>query len=283
MKIPILSYHSHTIGGRTYETNDHIALYEDLRTIHRLGFRIVPLHWMVEWILDQKEDSLFGRCVAISFDDGADADFYDTNHPQYGHQTSFFNILVDFRAEVGVARQPSIQATSFVIASPDVREELDQRCLREIGLRGMSDDWWSVAQRSGLLSIQNHSWDHNHPAANDVCQKDQKKGSFSLIDTYAECQGEIRQAAHYIHRRISPAWPELFAYPWGESSEYLRSTYLPSFLGQHHVTAAFGALGGYVTKSSSRWNIPRFVHGAPEGKGWTTPQQFKELLLGALE
>jgi hypothetical protein len=172
MKIPILSYHSHTIGGRTYETNDHVALYEDLRTIQALGVRIVPLHWVVEWILDQKEDSLLGRCVAITFDDGADADFYDMNHPRHGHQISFFNTLRDFRAEVGASAQPSLQATSFVIASPEVREVIDLRCLREIGLKGMSDDWWGAAQQSGLLSIQNHSWDHNHPAANYVCQKD---------------------------------------------------------------------------------------------------------------
>jgi peptidoglycan/xylan/chitin deacetylase (PgdA/CDA1 family) len=281
MQIPILSYHSHTIAGNTYETNDHVALYEDLRTIQTLGFQVVPLRWVAEWVLGQREDSAVYRSVALSFDDGADADYYDVDHPQYGHQRSFFNILRDFQEEFGPLAQPHLHATSFVIASPKVREELDVRCLSEIGLKGMSDKWWREVQQSGLLDIQNHSWDHNHPAASEVCQKDQHKGSFTVIDTYAECQGEVQQAAQYIHH-VTLTWPDLFAYPWGESSDYIRSDYFPLFSAQHRTLAAFDAHGGYVAKFSSRWNIPRFVHGAPEGEGWRTQRQLADLLRSAL-
>jgi ribosomal protein S18 acetylase RimI-like enzyme len=282
IKIPILSYHSHAIAGNSYETNDHIALYEDLRTIHALGFQVVPLQWIVDWVLGQRDDWALHRSVAISFDDGANADYYDFEHPEYGSQRSFFNILRDFLDERGESVQPHLQATSFVIGSPQVREELDIRCLREVGLTGMSDEWWNDAQQSGLLSIQNHSWDHNHPAASGVCQKNQQKGSFTLIDSFPECQGEVRQAASYIRQKIAPAKPVFFAYPWGESSAYLRDWYFPFFASQHEMIAAFGGSGGYVTRASSRWDIPRFVHGAPEGIGWKTPSQFKALLHEAL-
>jgi len=141
----------------------------------------------------------------------------------------------------------------------------------------MSDTWWAPAQRSGLMSIDNHSWDHNHPEANVVCQKEQIKGSFEVIDTYTECRSEVEQAAEYISRKIAPAWPELFAYPWGQSSAYIREVYFPRFQTQRRPIAAFVANGGYVTKQSPRWNLPRFVCGSQQ-VGWETPAGLLRLL-----
>jgi hypothetical protein len=123
-KISILTYHSHRVLGNTYETNDHLALYQDLRTIHTLGFQIVPLRWIVEWVLGQRDDATLYRAVAITFDDGADFDYYDLDHPHSGPQRSFYNILCDFHKEYGSSVQPHLQATAFVIASPVVRAEL---------------------------------------------------------------------------------------------------------------------------------------------------------------
>ena len=271
-RIPVLTYHSHRVLGTTYEANDHVAFHRDLRTIHAQGFRVIPLRWVVEWVLGRRDGSTLHRSVAITFDDGPDLDYYGLYHPQYGHQRSFYNILLDFQAEVGASAQPHLHASSFVIASPAARRELDAQ---NLGGRGwMTDTWWKEANSSGIMSIFNHSWDHNHPDVRRVCEQDQRKGSFEVIDTYTECRCEVEQAAMFIHRKIHPAWPVVFAYPWGQSSAYVRENCLPYFRDRHHTLAAFGAGGVYVTRSSPRWNLPRFVSGA----GWQTTDEFIRIL-----
>lgn len=275
MKIPVLAYHSHWILGNTYKTNDHIALHHDLRTIHAQGFLVVPLVWIVEWILGRREEAALRKSIAITFDDGADFDYYDLDHPQYGPQRSFYNILRDFQKECGSAAHPFLHASSFVIVSPEVRQAIDERSYA--GLGWMTDGWWKEAHDSGLMSIYNHSWDHNHPDASAVYEKNQCKGSFSTIDTFAECQGEVKRAAEYIHQRIAPAWPELFAYPWGQSSDYLRDIYFPQFQNEHRTLAAFRTGGDYVRKTSPRWNLPRFVCGAE----WQNTAELVRILDGA--
>lgn len=274
-RVPILTYHSHRISGQTYETNDHEALRSDLRTLHRHGFRIVPLSWVVEWLLGQRSEAEMARTVAITFDDGADFDFYDLDHPTWGPQRSFFNLLLDFRAEVGAAAQQDLHATTFVIASPTVRTELDARCM--VGRGWMSDGWWAEAEGSGLMAVQNHSWDHNHPMASRVCQREQRSGSFVWIDTEPECDAEIVQAGEYIASKIHPSWPGLFAYPGGAASDFLRQVYFPGATERHRTVAAFRGDGGYVVRDSPRWNVPRMVFGAD----WSAAAQFEEILRGA--
>lgn len=155
-------------------------------------------------------------------------DYYDCDHPVYGPQRSFYNILRDFQAEIGTATPPLLHMSSFVMALPGARRELDARCLAPLGLRGMTDDWWAVAARPGLFGIENHSWDHNHPDISWVCEAEQRSGDFGRIDGYAECRSEVQQAATFIHAQIKPTWPSLLAYPWGQASHYLRETYLPA-------------------------------------------------------
>ncbi|MEW6270498.1 MAG: polysaccharide deacetylase family protein [Thermodesulfobacteriota bacterium] len=267
-----MTYHSHRILGESYDTNDHHALHEDLRLIHREGFRIVPLGWVAEWAVGRRGRRGLERAVALTFDDGADFDFHDIVHLTYGAQRSFFNILRDFQAEVGVARQPHLHASAFVIASPTVRHELDTRSMD--GRGWMSDGWWAAADRSGLMAIHNHSWDHNHPIASTVCQEQQRKGSFEWIATERECRREVEDAAWFIFGRTYPAWPALFAYPGGRSSDYLREVYFPRSVERHRTLAAFGGSGGYVTRSSPRWNLPRFVCGAE----WGSPEGLQAIL-----
>jgi hypothetical protein len=138
----------------------------------------------------------------------------------------------------------------------------------------MSDDWWSEAERSGLLAIQSHTWDHNHPMASYVCQREQRRGSFAAIDTHDECVAEVEQAARYIAQLIEPRWPELLAYPEGVSSAYLRDVYLPGEIERHRTIAAFAGDGGYVVRASPRWNLPRFVCGGH----WTDPAGLERIL-----
>lgn len=269
-RIPILTYHSHRIDDGGYPTNDHEALACDLRLLHRLGRRLVPLAWVVDWLLGERPDGDVEGAVAITFDDGADFDVHDLPHPVAGLQRSFLNVLRDFRYEVGPA-QPSLHATTFVIASPTVRAELDAKCM--IGRGWMSDAWWQAAALSGLLAVENHSWDHNHPAASRVCQREQRKGSFEWIDTEAECDAEIVAAARFIASKTR-VWPALFAYPNGHASDYLREAYFPGFPSRHGTRAAFAADGGYVARGAPRWNLPRFVCGAH----WTDPAGLEEIV-----
>jgi peptidoglycan/xylan/chitin deacetylase (PgdA/CDA1 family) len=180
MKVPVLTYHSAQVSGDDYATNDHVALHDDLRTLHAEGFRIVPLSWVVDWVVGERPSADLSRAVALSFDDGCSLDFVDLVHPAWGLQRSFFGILQDFLDEFGPAAQPHLQATSFVIASPDTRRDLGERCL--VNPQWIADSWWKAASDSGLIAIENHSWDHNHPESRRVCQREQQKGRFDLED-----------------------------------------------------------------------------------------------------
>ncbi len=273
-KIPVLTYHSHKFLGKSYETNDHIALYEDLRMIHAEGFLIIPLYWVVEWFLGKRKVR-FPKCTAITFDDGCDLDWVDYGHPQHGFTKSFKTILLDFKAEVG-DKQPYLHASSFVIGSPVARRFINNETFTGVDL--LTDDWWKAADQSGFFKIYNHSWDHNHPALRTVCQKNNIKGCFGNIDTFDECQCEIKQSGEYIGQKIDPGWPDLFAYPYGLSNDFIREKYFPEFMEQHRTLAAFSASGGYLTKGSFRWNLPRFVCGASPLIGWTTTAELKEML-----
>jgi peptidoglycan/xylan/chitin deacetylase (PgdA/CDA1 family) len=273
-RIPVLTYHSHRFLGDSYETNDHLALPEDLRVIQDEGFLIIPLSRVVEWHLRRREEPS-SHCVAITFDDGCDLDWMDFNHPQHGRIRSFKTILSYFKAEV-MEKQPTVHGTSFVIGSPAARKSINDEVFPGQDL--LNDYWWEEAARSGILGIHNHSWDHNHPAVKTVCQKDNVRGSFLPIDTFEECQCEIKQAGEYIAEKIRPFRPDLFAYPYGPSSQYMREIYFPHSLEQHGITAAFGASGGYLTRDSCRWNLPRFVLGASPPAGWRTTAELRDIL-----
>lgn len=270
MKIPILSYHSAQVDGLAYTDNDHLALCEDLRMLTEAGFRIVPLEWVVDWLLGERPDADLRDAVAITFDDGCSLDYRDLEHPTWGTQRSFFGILSDFRESFGSSRQPTLHATTFVIASPEARRALG-RILA--GPEWISDDWWADAAASDLLSVENHSWDHNHPVAEEVCQRNQEKGRFDNIETFDECDREVFDAAEYIASKTG-VWPRFFAYPWGQSSAYLRDDYLPSQVERHRCRAAFSAHDGFVTRESNVWSIPRLVFRA----NWVNEAGFRELL-----
>src|SRR5690349_10076974 len=98
MRIPVLTYHAMAMAGNDPRSNDHHALAADLEVIHREGFEIRPLHELVAvWLRAPR--TLHGRkLVALTCDDGSDFDFRDIEHPQWGLQRSFLNILRDFHA-----------------------------------------------------------------------------------------------------------------------------------------------------------------------------------------
>ncbi len=270
MAIPILTYHSVNVLGNDYSDNDHVALASDLVTITDAGFGIVPLEDAIRIALEERPHQ---PLVVLTFDDGAVFDYEDFEHPTHGHQKSFYRIMTEF-ADSHPDAQPMLHASSFVIVSPEARAAMDR--IDFGGRNWWHDDWWQPAARSGLLSIENHSWDHNHPTVPKTAQKDNERGTFRNIDTRKECDAEIRQAAAYLQQRTGRA-SRFFAHPWGESSDYLRKEYLPSFGETIGLRAAFGVGPGYLTAKSERWNVPRFVCGSD----WTSPDGLVRILDGA--
>lgn len=268
MKVPILTYHSTNIFGNDYDSNDHVALAEDLRTIARLGLNIVSAAEIVAALLGEAPAHTVDGAVALTFDDGSHFDWYDMEHPRCGPQRGFAGILRGFAAATG----RRVHATSFVIVSPAAREVLDVTCM--VGRGWWRDDWWQAAAREGLVAIENHSWDHNHATLPRTAQHAQAKGTFRTIDSYADADAEIRAAADWLDARLAPHRGTLFAYPYGEWSDYLVRDYLPRHAHEHRLRAAFSGEPHPVEADSERWLLPRYIC----GPHWKTPGDLERLL-----
>ncbi len=267
MRVPVLTYHGIHILANEYPRNDHIALAEDLRVIHRMGLRIVPLHRVAEAVVTGDTRGL-ERAVALSFDDGSWFDWYDLDHPTCGPQRSFANILRDFRAETGA----EVHATSFVIVSPEARTILDRTCM--VGRGWWGDEWWPRAAAEGLLAIESHSWDHNHETLPATAQRHGRKGTFRNIETFEEADVEIRRAADWLVQRCGNRRSAILAFPYGESSDYLIQDYLPDRRDDHGHIAAFSTTPAPVTPTANRWNLPRYVC----GRDWSSSDDLQRLL-----
>lgn len=267
--VPILTYHGTFIDGNDYATNHHVALAHDLAALDALGHVVVPLPWVIDALLDQRE--IPEHAVALTMDDGTDFDFRDLVHPTCGLQRSMWNVLRDFVAAHGADRQPHLNITSFVIASPQARDEIDRKCL--VGQGWYGDGWWSDAQRSGLMTIANHSWDHAHPAVSHPPEYAQR-GDFLGVHTREHADYEVRQAAAFIARTAPGSAADLFAYPYGHHTTYLREEYFPSPDLNDHTRAAFTIDAGHVADGRHRFALPRYVF----GEDWRTPEDFARVL-----
>jgi peptidoglycan/xylan/chitin deacetylase (PgdA/CDA1 family) len=272
----VLTYHSHNISGAGYAENDHVALACDLRTLTSLGVRVAPLTQIVEALADGRIDGTGERLAAITFDDGPSFDFDDFDHRDLGRQRGFLNILRDHAAQAG-AKQPTLHATSFVIASPGARRamEVAEDCGYAWLDGWLTDAWWGEAAASGLMAIGNHSWDHVHPAVDRIATSFQVRGDFTRVDNYPDADREIRQAAAYINARVAGSC-DMFAYPFGHVNEYLARDYLPHRGYEHGMRAAFGTGGRAIRGDDSRWDIPRAVC----GHHWRSAEELESLLRG---
>ncbi|CAH1903935.1 NodB homology domain-containing protein [Candidatus Nitrotoga sp. HW29] len=257
----ILTYYSMNIDGNEYSNNDHVALSTDLRLLAALGWTITPLSTIVGAVIHRKLDPA-NKWVAITFDDGSWFDWYDLDHPTHGQQKSMANILRDFSQRHTGRSQPPIEATSFVIASPQARAQLEVTCMA--GHRWWSDEWWPQAQHEGVIRIQNHSWDHNHISLDSTAVL-HEKGRFSVVSTYQEAD---------LDSICGAATSTIFAYPYGETSDFLVREYLPGHMLEHRLTAALTTKPEYVTNDSNRWLIPRFVCGCD----WKSTEDLRTIL-----
>lgn len=270
MKIPVLTYHAINVITNDYAENDHIALASDLETIHSLGLTIIPLSRLVDWQQGELSDVEVSRSVAITFDDGSWFDFYDLDHPSCGMQRSMFNILKDFNARTETTRPA--HATSFVISSSQARDSLDRSCM--VGKDWWGDQWWPEAASSGILDIECHSWDHVHPELDQVTQREQLKGDFRQIKTFADAEIQFGKAGEYIGTVLAGKRPTLFAYPWGQVSDYVVDEYLPQNRSVHRFRAAFTIAPRAVSRADNQWLLPRFVF----GRDWKSPQGLTRIL-----
>ncbi len=267
--VPILTYHAARIDGNNYATNDHVAFAEDLRLVSALGLRIISLGSVADHIIEGR--ALPDRAVAFSFDDGTDFDYIDLPHPSHGMQRSMLNIIQDFVQVFGADRQPDLHVTSFVIASPSARGEIDQGSL--IGQDWIKETWWGPATRTGRMGIGNHSWDHNHIQVSGGLPQD-KLGTFHSINTRALADRQLKQAADYIRARTEDCCSSLLAYPFGEYSDFLTQEYLPLGEAVTGIRAAFTTAARHATAAESRWSIPRYTFGVD----WHTPEELLRIL-----
>ncbi|MFZ1392324.1 MAG: polysaccharide deacetylase family protein [Dokdonella sp.] len=274
MRVPVLAYHAVNIAGNDYAGNDLVAFAADLRLIDDLGLRIVPLHWVVEQLTGAAERDL-DRCLALTCDDGSAFDFHDLVHPAHGPQRSLYHCMLDFVAERGADAQPDLHLTSFVIASPEARERMDQVCLA--GLGWMGDEWWRDAAESGLIAIENHSWDHNHPCLDTPGVDGMPRGSFLDVDNHVRAEAEIAAATRFIEARIAPRPTRIFCYPFSHVPEYVHREYLPQFGHEHGMTAAMGDGAMPVTTGADRWNLPRYIC----GWHWKSTEALRGILAGS--
>lgn len=265
-RVAVLSYHPMHISGSSYEDNDHVALALDLELITRANLRVCPLRDVVRAVETGDFKAVEG-CVAITFDDGSDFDFHDLPHPTWGVQRGMLGILQD---AASTGRHPTLEATSFSIVSPEARNELDRKEM--IGEGWWNDDWWPAAERTGLLRIESHSWDHNN-ASLDATKTSAPRGTFQLASE-ADADAEIRAANDYLCATRGRPGPVLFAYPYGDASDYLASEYFPLGSHVHGVRAAFTTDGAPVTAGADIWRLPRYMC----GYHWKSPAELQRIL-----
>lgn len=271
--IPVLCYHSWTIGGQTYETNDHVALEHDLHILAQRGYQVLPATTLVALLRGELPwHKIRGhKLVCLTCDDGRDFDYHSHDDDHWGRVESFRDIL--HRSKDWLPQfAPGPRAISFVIASPEARAILDHTCGN--GRKEWQDDWWHASAQEGVLGIANHSWDHVHDTLEQVRQHDNIKGSFHEITTFADAEAQIAAAQHYIAQVTDNNAIPVFGYPYGHVPPYLSDEYFPQHGERLGIQAAFGTDAASARPTTNRWNIPRFVCGGH----WKTPADFTALL-----
>lgn len=278
MSVPILTYHGIHVDGDSYALNDHIGLAQDLALLHSLGRQIIGLELLVQAVISGDWSTVPEHAAVITLDDGSWFDWYDLPHPTYGVQRSMANILRDFKNEYGHAAQPGLQATSFVIGSPEARTALDHGCM--IGRGWWQDDWWQRAHAEGLLQIANHSWDHRHAAlpVGLRYRPDAEYGHFSQLADARECDWQIRQTQDYLQQLLATAPAPVFAYPYGQVPTLIADEYLPEYGPGMGLLAALTTEPAMVTPDSNRWLLPRYVF----RRDWRCPEQLQSILNSSL-
>lgn len=266
----VLTFHSHNISGGDYATNDHVALDRTLGLLERLRIPVLRLLDVVRHLRAGTFSRLPGRFACITFDDGSDYDWRDLEFRGHGVQRSMGAILrAHSRRLLGLAWLKRAHATSFVIASPDARREIAKQALGDAAL--MTDTWWREAQRSGLMDLGTHGWNHVHPAVSEMASRPDLVERFDRIDAAADAELQVGKAFEAIRAAAGGDAGLVFAYPYGQVSEYLARTWLPS---QARIVAAVTAVPEPVTRDTDPWLVPRYVC----GPDWNSDEGLEKLV-----
>jgi len=253
----ILTFHSHNISGNEYATNDHVALEATLAQLERAAVPVLRLLDVAKRLRRGSFDDLPQRFACITFDDGTNYDWHDLAHPQHGPQKSMRAVLrAHSRRLLGIVWTHRMPATSFVIASSRARAEIADAALGDANLMG--DGWWRAAQRSGLMDIGTHGWNHVHPAVSEMQAQPDLIERFDRVQTPAEAALQVDRAFDAIRDTAGGDAGRVFAYPYGQVSEYLATQHLPS---QKRIVAAVGVEPKPVHAGTDPWRIPRYVCG----------------------
>ena len=253
----VLTFHSHNISGGDYATNDHVALDRALALLEELRIPVLRLLDVVRHLRAGTFARLPRRFACITFDDGSDYDWRDLEFPGHGRQRSMGAILrAHSRKLLGLLWTRRAHATTFVIASAEARREIAASALGDAGL--MTDTWWREAQRSGLMDIGTHGWNHVHPAVSEMASRPELIEHFDRIDTAHDAEAQVGKAFEAIHAAAGGDSARIFAYPYGQVSEYIARTHLPA---QSRILAAVTAVPLPVLANTDPWLVPRYVCG----------------------
>lgn len=271
MRTLVLCYHSQNILGNDYAQNDHVALASDLQAILRRKLPVISFNTLLDY-LNGRWKIYPRKAVVLTCDDGTYLDWRDYEHPQFGHQLSFDNILQNFLKQSPLRQSRKEVMTSFVIASPKAREQIDQGCYG--GARLSTEDWWRDAANSGRWLFGNHSWDHRHICLSESVS-DSELGQFYSVNNQTEADFQVLQASQYIAEKIpAKSISKVFAYPYGHSNDFLSRQYLPSLQPPHNIAAAVTTTAGITERNTNKFLIPRFTC----GEHWQSPEQFESIL-----
>jgi hypothetical protein len=243
VKVPILAYHSYQSGS----PRDIMALEEHLDVIHSQGFSVMPLRKIVSCIVSGS--AIPDRVVGLSCDDGKQFDY--RVEPTLGK--SMFTVLKAFKRRYRY-RQRGTHLSCFVIADPDARVQIG---LGDADL--LNANWWSVAARTGLMSIENHSLNHAHERVLIADGLRRYRNDFRVVDSIDQADSQIAVAARMIDHYVGHDRCQLFAYPFGHYNEFLTAEYFPRFGDRHGMLAAFSTCAEPITMASNRWCLPRYV------------------------
>ena len=253
----VLTFHSHNISGQDYANNDHVALDGTLTLLARLQVPVLRLFDVVYSLRAGTFARLPARFACITFDDGSDYDWRDLEFRGHGVQRAMGTILrAHSRRLLGLLWMKRAHATSFVIASPQAMREISATALGDAAL--MTDTWWREAQRSGLMDLGTHGWNHVHPAVSEMASRPDLVERFDRVATAADADLQVGKAFEAINARAGADAGRLFAYPYGQVSDFLADEYFPQ---QRSIVAAFGAAPAPLVAGSDPWRLPRYVCG----------------------
>jgi peptidoglycan/xylan/chitin deacetylase (PgdA/CDA1 family) len=268
MRAFVLTYHSGRVSGNDYRSNNLVALAQDLEVIHQERIAVVPLRAIVDALLHRTPATFPEKVVAVTLDDGLDFDFIDLVHPFHGPQPSVCSVL----RRHAEAHSVPVHATTFVIASPQARDQIARHEM--LDHQWIGEHWWADAAASGLFHVANHSWDHLSPSVSPVGQREGRSGAFSLVTTFEDAELQVRSARDYIEAKAPNPGTALFAYPYGDPSSYMVDEYLPRHGEVGGTLAAFTGRPGVLHEASARWLLPRFCC----GNDWESPEELTRIL-----